>query len=90
MFLTRSVLNEFVAGPTDAFGLDEDGRLWDIIIMFLYTMERASPEMERLRFELGRRLTADGPEWVEFLAKCGPVDFDDPRPAITIMLSNED
>ncbi|MEO7676624.1 MAG: DUF6573 family protein, partial [Verrucomicrobiota bacterium] len=92
VFITRSVFDQFVAVPPGLSCQDEAGRIWDIVMMLLYAI-RASKEaeMERLPFELLVRNSSEGGlTLVRLVAECGPLDFDDTRPAITIMLPDED
>jgi hypothetical protein len=44
----------------------------------------------RLRFELHVRNDNRDARLVNLVAACGPVDIDDPAPAITVMMPNED
>ena len=91
VFLTRSVFDQFVAVPSGVTDQDEAGRLWDIICMTRYAIRRARADASRLPVELYVRNTnEESPELVTLVAECGPLDFDDPRPAITIMLPDED
>jgi hypothetical protein len=91
VFLTRSVFEQFVTVPPGVTCQDEAGRLWDVVQMLRYAIRRGPADMARLPFELYvRNSNEKSPELVQLVAECGPLDFDDPRPAITIMLPDED
>jgi hypothetical protein len=91
VFLTRSVFEQFVSVPPGVTCQDEAGRLWDVVQMLRYAIRRGSADMARLPFELYvRNSNEESPELVQLMAECAPLDFDDPRPAITIMLPDED
>ena len=80
---------------------DEAGRLWDILWMFAIKARKF--EGAELLFKFICQLPKDEP-WLDnehseegefqrlitLKALVGPVDIDDPSPAITIMFPNED
>ena len=91
VFLTRSVFDNFVAVPPGVTGQDEAGRLWDILTMLRFAIMRARPGCTRLPVALYvRNSDTERPRLIKLVATCGPLDFDDPQPAITIMLPDED
>jgi hypothetical protein len=90
MFLTRPVFDAFVAVPPDVSGQDEAGRLWDIVTMTRYAIQRASPEADRMAVSLYVRNDDRTARLVQLIATCGPLDIDDPQPAITVMMIGED
>jgi len=90
VFLTRAVFESFVAVPEGVSGQDEAGRLWDIVWMLRHAIRRAAPGQDRLPFALYVRNDNRGPKLVKLIAACGPLDIDDPQPAITVMLPDED
>jgi hypothetical protein len=81
---------------------DEAGRLWDIVWMLRFAILRARPGTERVPVALYVRNEPDacpvgcrpgypsGARLVKLVATCGPLDLDDPQPAITVMLPDED
>jgi len=90
MFLTRSVFDNFVAIPANVTGQDEAGRLWDLVWMTRMAIIRARPGCDRLPVALYVRNDNHRPRLVKLVATCGPLDIDDPAPAITLMLPGED
>lgn len=90
MFLTRSVYDSFVAVPPGVTGQDEAGRLWDLVWMTRMAIIRARPGCDRLPVALYVRNDNRRPRLVKLVATCGPLDIDDPTPAITLMLPGED
>ena len=91
MFLTRAVFDAYVAVPPDVTGQDEAGRLWDIVWMTRFGILRAKPSADRIPVALYVRNADNRPSrLVKLIAQCGPLDIDDPQPAITVMLPDED
>jgi hypothetical protein len=90
VFLTRAVYDAYVTVPPDVAGQDEAGRLWDIIWLTRFAIVRARPGCSRLPVALYVRNDNRRPRLVRLTAVCGPLDIDDPQPAITIMLPTED
>ena len=90
VFLTRSVFDSFVTVPPGVTGQDEAGRLWDIVWMTRFAIIRARPGCDRLPVALYVRNDNRRPRLIKLVAICGPLDMDDPAPAITIMLPDED
>ena len=91
MFLTRSVYDSFVTVPQGVTGQDETGRLWDLVWMTRMAIIRARPGCDRLPVALYvRNSDTNRPQFVKLVATCGPLDIDDPAPAITLMLPGED
>lgn len=91
VFLTRTVFDAFVAVPSAVTGQDEAGRLWDIVWMLRFAILRARPGADRLPVALYvRNSDSERPRLVKLVAVCGPLDIDDPQPAITVMLPDED
>jgi hypothetical protein len=89
VFLTRTVFDAYVTVPPGANGQDEPGRLWDIIWMTRYAIQRAKPGIDRVPVELYVRNDGKA-KLVKLVAECGPLDIDDAQPAITVMLEGED
>jgi hypothetical protein len=83
VFLTRAV-------PPGVEAQDEAGRLWDIITMARFAILRSRPGCDRLPVALYVRNDNRRPRLVRLTAVCGPLDIDDPQPAITVMLMDED
>jgi hypothetical protein len=90
VFLTRAVFDACVAVPPDVTGQDEPGRLWDIVWMLRFAIIRSRPGVARLPVALYVRNDDVRSRLVKLVATCGPVDVDDPAPAITVMLPDED
>ena len=90
VFLTRAVYDSFVTVPPDVTGQDEAGRLWDIVWMTRFAIIRAKPGANRLTVALYVRNDNRAARLVKLIATCGPLDIDDPQPAITVMMPDED
>ena len=93
VFITRAVFENYVAAPggrAQAPGQDEAGRLWDIVWMLRFAILRAHRGRDRLPVALYVRNDNHRPRLVKLIAHCGPLDIDDPQPAITIMMPDED
>ena len=90
VFLTRGVFDAYVAVPPGVTAQDEAGRLWDIVWMLRFAILRARPGVERIPVALYVRNDNRAARLVKLIATCGPLDIDDPQPAITVMLLDED
>ena len=90
VFLISAVYDSFVRVPPGVTGQDEAGRLWDVLWMLRFAIRKAQQGQARLPFALYVRNDNKAPRLIKLVAMCGPLDIDDPRPAITIMLTNED
>jgi len=91
VFITRGVFDSFVAVPPGVTGQDEGGRLWDIVWMLRFAILRARSGVERIPVALYvRQSDTQRPQLIKLIATCGPLDIDDPQPAITVMLPDED
>ena len=90
VFLTRAVFDAYVTVPPGVEAQDEAGRLWDIITMARFAILRSRPGCDRLPVALYVRNDNRRPRLVRLTAVCGPLDIDDPQPAITVMLMDED
>ena len=90
MFLTRAVYDSFVTVPEGVTGQDEAGRLWDVVWMTRFAILRARPDCTRLPVALYVRNDNHRAKLVKLIATCGPLDIDDPQPAITVMMPDED
>jgi hypothetical protein len=90
LFLTRAVYDAYVTVPPGVTGQDESGRLWDIVWMVRFAIIRSRPGVDRLPVALYVRNDDVRSRLVKLVATCGPVDIDDPSPAITVMLPDED
>jgi hypothetical protein len=89
VFLTRTVYDAFVTVPPDVTGQDEAGRLWDVVWMLRFAILRSPAGSQRLPFALYVRNDNHKAKLVKLIATCGPLDIDDPQPAITVMLPDE-
>jgi hypothetical protein len=83
-FLNRTVWDQYVEVPPGVACQDERGRLWDILWMLRFGIRQAPPGQSRITFQLRVRQKG-GLRKVTLAATVGPVDIDDPAPAITIM-----
>jgi hypothetical protein len=90
VFLTSAVYDSFVRVPPGVTGQDEAGRLWDVVWMLRFAIRKAQPGQARLPFALYVRNDNKAPRLIKLVAMCGALDIDDPQPAITILLPNED
>jgi hypothetical protein len=90
MFLTRAVWDAYVAVPPDVTAQDEAGRLWDVVWMTRFGILRARPGVDRIPVALYVRNDNRRAKLVKLIAQCSPLDIDDPSPAITVMLPDED
>ena len=90
MFLTRAVFDAYVAVPDGVSGQDEAGRLWDVVWMTRFGILRARSGVDRIPVALYVRNDDRAARLVKLIAQCGPLDMDDPQPAITVMLTDED
>lgn len=90
VFLTRAVFDQFVAVPPGVTCQDEAGRLWDIVWMLRFAILRARPGVQRMPVALYVRNDNRRATLIKLVATCGPLDIDDPQPAITVMLPDED
>jgi hypothetical protein len=90
VFLTRAVYDAYVTVPPDVSCQDEAGRLWDILTMTRFAILRSRPGCDSLPVALYVRNDNRRPRLVRLTAACGPLDIDDPQPAITVMLPDED
>jgi len=90
MFLTRAVYDNYVAVPQGVTGQDEAGRLWDVVWMTRFAIQRSRGHAERLPVALYVRNDNRAARLVKLVAACGPLDMDAPQPAITLMMPDED
>ena len=90
VFLTRAVYDAYVTVPPDVAAQDEAGRLWDVVWMLRLALRKAQPGQSRLPFALYVRNVGPHPKLIKLVAMCGPTDLDDPLPAISVALPDED
>ena len=90
VFLTRTVYDAYVTVPPNVTGQDEAGRLWDIVWMLRFAIRRSRPACDRLPIALYVRNDNRAARLVKLIATCGPLDIDDPQPAIIVMMPDED
>jgi hypothetical protein len=90
VFLTRGVYDTYVTVPDGVHGQDEAGRLWDIVWMLGFAIRKAAQGQDRLPFALYVRNDNRRPKLVKLVATCGALDIDQPQPAITVMMPDED
>ena len=58
--------------------------------MLRFAIQRTSRGVDRLPFALYVRNDNRAAKLVKLIATCGPLDIDDPQPAITVMMPDED
>ena len=90
MFLTRAVYDAYVAVPPGVTAQDEAGRFWDVVWMTRFAIIRARPGVDRIPVALYVRNDDRAAKLVKLIAQAGPLDIDDPSPAITVMMPDED
>ena len=91
VFITRGVYEQCVAVPPGVTGQDEAGRLWDVVWMLRFAIIRSQPGTSRLTVALYVRNSDTAPaRLTKLIATAGALDIDDPAPAITVMLPDED
>ena len=95
VFLTRAVYDNYVAVPAGVTGQDEAGRLCDVVWMLRFAIRKAQQcgpcGSHRLPVALYVRNSDSHPaRLIKLIAACGALDIDDPAPAITVMLPDED
>jgi len=90
VFLTRGVYDAYVTVPPDVTAQDEAARLWDVVWMLRFAILRSRPGTDRIPVALYVRNDNTRSRLVKLVATCGPLDMDDPSPAITVALPDED
>jgi hypothetical protein len=90
VYLTRAVWENYVRVPDDVRAQDEKGRLWDIVWMLRCAARRTNGPQMRFQLHVRNDNRDRTPPLVTLKAVCGPRDIDDPAPAITVMLRDED
>lgn len=90
VFITRTAFDAYVTVPPNVTGQDEAGRLWDVVWMLRFAIHKAQNGQDRMPFPLYVRNDNRAAKLVKLIAACGAMDMDDPQPAITIMLPDED
>jgi hypothetical protein len=76
--------------PEGVEGQNETGRIWDILTMLRFAIRHSRTGADRLAVALYVRNDNHKPRLVKLIATCGALDMDDPQPAITILLPDED
>ena len=90
VFLTRTVFDCYVCVPSGVHCQNESGRLWDIVSMLRVAIRGDRSGSDRIAFSLRVRNNNRFARLVTLVAICGALDIDDPQPAITVMLPDED
>ena len=90
VYLTRGVFDAYVAVPPNVTGQDEAERLWDVIWMLRFAVQRSRPGCDHIPVALYVRNDNRAAKLVKLIAVCSALDIDDPQPAITILLPDED
>ena len=65
-------------------------RVWDVLTMLRHAIRNSTPGQNRLPFALYVRNDNRRPRLIKLIATCGVLDFDDPTPAITIAMPDDD
>ena len=89
-FLTRAVFDNYVAVPDGVTGQDEAGRTWDLVWMTRFAILRSHGHTDRLPVALYVRNDNHRAKLVKLIATCSALDIDDPQPALTLMMADED
>jgi hypothetical protein len=89
VFLTRGVYEQFVIVPEGVEGQDETGRIYDILTMLRFAIRHSRTGADRLAVALYVRNDNQHARLVKLIATCGALDMDDPQPAITVLLPDE-
>lgn len=76
----------------DGYGQSLEGRLWDVLFMFTQSAKRISENVlfYKVIFLMPKDGKAPKQETMTLKAVIGPTDFNEPAPAITIMLPLDD
>lgn len=91
VFITRAAFEQCVTVPPGVTCQDEAGRLWDIVWMLRFAILRARPGADRIPVALYvRNSDHERARLTKLIAVCSALDIDDPSPAITVMLPEED
>ncbi len=90
VFLTRRVFHNYVAVPEEAPDQDEATRLYEIVLMLRLAIKCFDSTDDRIKFAHYAKNDSRHALMVQLVATCGPLDMDDPQPAITIMMPGED
>ncbi|QDT52801.1 hypothetical protein Pan44_08130 [Caulifigura coniformis] len=85
--LTSGVWAECVRVPEEVSYQDESGRLWDILTMLRYFIQK-DPNQSLVRFIVQVQNDERPPQPVHLKALCGPGD--NGEPVITVLLPHED
>jgi hypothetical protein len=89
VYLTRAVWENYVRVPDGVRCQDEQGRLWDIVWLLRCAARRTSGPQMRFQLHVRNDNRDRTPPLVTLKAVCGPRDIDDPAPAITVLMLDE-
>ena len=87
---TRDFYEQFVSVPEGVEGQDETVRIWDILTMLRFAVRHSRTGAGHLAVALYVRNDNRHARLVKLIATFGVLDMDDPQPAITILLPDED
>ena len=90
VFLTRGVWENYVRVPKGVLCQNERGRVWDIVWMLRCAARKTNGPHMRFRLHVRNDNRWGTPPPVTLKAECGPLDIDDLRPAITVLMPDED
>lgn len=91
VYLTRAAWCRVVeVTQNDGQGQDEIGRMWDVLNVLRWSIVASKQSTDTLHFWVAVQRRRRKQDHVRLRAEVGPLDYDQPEPAITIMLSEED
>ena len=90
VYLTRAVWENYVRVPEGVQAQDKKGRLWDVLWLLRCAARRTSGPQMTFRLHVRNDNRDRMPPLVTLKAVCGALDIDDPQPAITVLLLDED
>ena len=89
VYLTRDVCETYVKIPPGVECQHESGRLWDVLFMCRFAIRGSNESGSRLSFKMLCRNDNHKPKEITLWAEVGPVDIDNPAPALTIMTQED-
>lgn len=106
VYFTSTLWEQYITPPEnlEGYGQSLDGRLWDVLWMWRFNVQKQRPDGPEMTYSVvftmpcpagKKRQSIEGAgeaiqETVKLYSVIGPANFDDPSPAITIMLPGED
>lgn len=93
VYLTRRVWDTYIVPDERArksSGQSENGRLWDTLWMLRFAIRKLSRDRDTVYYRLYFIMKGKQRRLITLKAVVGARDIDDPSPAITIMVPDED